>query len=293
MATKKQKGLGRGLEALFDGAGHFTEETQDAGIPRNLPVTQMQAGKYQPRIRMDEGALAELAASIKAQGMMQPILVRPVGRQNDLVQYEIIAGERRFRAAQLAGLDEVPVLVKEVDDQAAAAMALIENIQREDLNPLEEAQGIHRLITDFSFTHEQAATAVGRSRSAVSNLLRLLNLAKPVQTMLMAGDIDMGHARALLATDAATQIQLANQIIAKRMSVREAEKLVSKAVAEQQNTPKIREKSRDITRLEEELSDLLATKVGLKLGAKGRGQVLIDFDSLDALDGVIAKIRGQ
>lgn len=296
MAIKKQKGLGRGLDALFDGAGNFAEVAQDAANQRNLPVTQMQAGKYQPRTRMDEGALAELAASIKAQGMMQPILVRPVGRQNELVQYEIIAGERRFRAAQLAGLDEVPVLIKDVDDQAAAAMALIENIQREDLNPLEEAQGIHRLIADFSFTHEQAATAVGRSRSAVSNLLRLLNLAKPVQTMLMAGDIDMGHARALLATDAATQIQLANQIIAKRMSVREAEKLVSKAITEQKNTPKTREKSeksRDITRLEEELSDLLATQVSLKLRAKGRGQVLIDFDSLDALDGVILKIRGQ
>ena len=296
MAIKKQKGLGRGLDALFDGAGNFAEVTQDAANQRNLPVTQMQAGKYQPRTRMDEGALAELAASIKAQGMMQPILVRPVGRQNELVQYEIIAGERRFRAAQLAGLDEVPVLIKDVDDQAAAAMALIENIQREDLNPLEEAQGIHRLIADFSFTHEQAATAVGRSRSAVSNLLRLLNLAKPVQTMLMAGDIDMGHARALLATDAATQIQLANQIIAKRMSVREAEKLVSKAISEQKNTPKTREKSeksRDITRLEEELSDLLATQVSLKLGTKGRGQMLIDFNNLDALDGIILKIRSH
>jgi ParB family chromosome partitioning protein len=296
MAIKKQKGLGRGLDALFDGAGNFAEVAQDAANQRNLPVTQMQAGKYQPRTRMDEGALAELAASIKAQGMMQPILVRPVGRQNELVQYEIIAGERRFRAAQLAGLDEVPVLIKDVDDQAAAAMALIENIQREDLNPLEEAQGIHRLIADFSFTHEQAATAVGRSRSAVSNLLRLLNLAKPVQTMLMAGDIDMGHARALLATDAATQIQLANQIIAKRMSVREAEKLVSKAISEQKNTPKTREKSeksRDITRLEEELSDLLATQVSLKLGTKGRGQMLIDFNNLDALDGIILKIRSH
>lgn len=296
MATKKQKGLGRGLEALFDGDGNFEQVAQDVSAPRTLPVNQMQAGKYQPRTRMDEGALAELAASIKAQGMMQPILVRPVGRQHELVQYEIIAGERRFRAAQLAGLNEVPVLVKDVDDQAAAAMALIENIQREDLNPLEEAQGIHRLITDFSFTHEQAASAVGRSRSAVSNLLRLLNLAKPVQTMLMAGDIDMGHARALLATDAATQIQLANQIIAKRMSVREAEKLVNQAIAEHQNNAKSREKptkSRDITRLEEDLSDLLATQVSLKLGTKGRGQMLIDFDSLDALDGIILKIRGQ
>ncbi|MBY0572141.1 MAG: ParB/RepB/Spo0J family partition protein, partial [Undibacterium sp.] len=230
MAIKKQKGLGRGLEALLDGAGDFTPEAAPTvlGAPTSLLVTQMQAGKYQPRTRMDEGALAELAASIKAQGLMQPILVRPIGQANGQTKYEIIAGERRYRASQMAGLTEVPVLVKEVDDQTAAAMALIENIQREDLNPLEEAQGIHRLITDFTFTHEQAATAVGRSRSAVSNLLRLLNLARPVQTMLMAGDIDMGHARALLAVDAATQIQLANQVVSKRMSVRETEKLVSK-----------------------------------------------------------------
>jgi ParB family chromosome partitioning protein len=241
---------------------------------------------------MDEGALNELAASIKAQGLMQPILVRPIG-SNGTDRYEIIAGERRFRAARIAGLSEVPVLVKDVDDQAAAAMALIENIQREDLNPLEEAQGIHRLITDFNFTHEQAAGAVGRSRSAVSNLLRLLNLAKPVQTMLMAGDIDMGHARALLATDAATQITLANQIVAKRMSVREAEKLVVRATDQSQSSmPRpTREKTRDIARLEEELSDMLATQVTVKLGAKKKGQLIIDFANLDVLDMVIAKLR--
>jgi ParB family chromosome partitioning protein len=297
MATKKQKGLGRGLEALFDGAGDFSDAVSTVvGAPTSLPVTQMQAGKYQPRTRMDEGALTELAASIKAQGLMQPILVRPIGQNNGVTRYEIIAGERRFRASQMAGLDEVPVLVKDVDDQAAAAMALIENIQREDLNPLEEAQGIHRLISDFAFTHEQAASAVGRSRSAVSNLLRLLNLAKPVQTMLMAGDIDMGHARALLATDAATQIQLANQVVAKRMSVRDTEKLVAKTTAELSTPVKTRdkaEKSRDITRLEEELSDLLVTQVTLKMGSKGRGQMIIDFADLDSLDGVILKIRGQ
>jgi ParB family chromosome partitioning protein len=210
MATKKFKGLGRGLDALLGGDSDIT--TPDANTPSELKVTQMQAGKYQPRTRMDEGGLQELAASIKTQGIMQPILVRPVGKD----KYEIIAGERRFRAAQIAGLEVLPVLVRDVDDQAAAAMALIENMQREDLNPLEEAQGIHRLITDFSFTHEQAATAVGRSRSAVSNLLRLMNLAGPVQTMLMAGDIDMGHARALLAVDAASQINLANTVVAKR-----------------------------------------------------------------------------
>jgi ParB family chromosome partitioning protein len=292
---KKQKGLGRGLEALLDGAGDFAEKAPAVvGAPTSLSVTQMQAGKYQPRTRMDEGALAELAASIKAQGLMQPILVRPVGQDQGVVRYEIIAGERRFRASQMAGLIEVPVLVKDVDDQTAAAMALIENIQREDLNPLEEAQGIHRLITDFAFTHEQAAQAVGRSRSAVSNLLRLLNLARPVQTMLMAGDIDMGHARALLATDAATQIQLANLVVAKRMSVRDTEKLVTKTLEDASHTGKTRvvaEKSKDITQLEEELSDALATQVQLKMGSKGRGQLVIDFASLDALDGVIARFR--
>jgi len=291
MVTKKSKGLGRGLDALLGGSSDIAEATPNVeGAPSSLSVTQMQAGKYQPRTRMDEGALNELAASIKAQGLMQPILVRPI---NGNGRYEIIAGERRFRAAQIAGLTEVPVLVKDVDDQAAAAMALIENIQREDLNPLEEAQGIHRLITDFNFTHEQAAGSVGRSRSAVSNLLRLLNLAKPVQTMLMAGDIDMGHARALLAVDAATQITLANQIVAKRMSVREAEKLVVRATTEQQNgsTRAGKEKSRDLARLEEELSDALATQVVIKVGAKNKGQLMIDFADLDALDGLIARLR--
>jgi ParB family chromosome partitioning protein len=294
MVTKKSKGLGRGLDALLGGSGDIIEAAPTpAGAPTVLNVIQMQAGKYQPRTRMDEGALNELAASIKAQGLMQPILVRPIDH-NGADRYEIIAGERRFRAAQMAGLTEVPVLVKDVDDQAAAAMALIENIQREDLNPLEEAQGIHRLITDFDFTHEQAAGAVGRSRSAVSNLLRLLNLAKPVQTMLMAGDIDMGHARALLAVDAATQITLANQIVAKRMSVREAEKLVVRTTSEQANPTKprtAREKTRDIARLEEELSDALATQVAIKLGAKNKGQLIIDFANLDVLDVVIAKLR--
>ncbi|MRX06984.1 ParB/RepB/Spo0J family partition protein [Pseudoduganella sp. FT25W] len=288
MATKKLKGLGRGLDALLGGDGDMN--TADANTPSELKVGQMQAGKYQPRTRMDEGGLQELAASIKTQGIMQPILVRPVGKD----KYEIIAGERRFRAAQLAGLEVLPVLVRDVDDQAAAAMALIENMQREDLNPLEEAQGIHRLITDFSFTHEQAATAVGRSRSAVSNLLRLMNLAAPVQTMLMAGDIDMGHARALLAVDAATQINLANTVIAKRLSVRETEKLVTKTLEELKSSPKearLKEKSGDIVRLEEELSDALATPVVFKMGAKGRGQMIIDFADLDILDGVLARLR--
>ncbi|MDB5767905.1 MAG: parB [Collimonas fungivorans] len=296
MVTKKSKGLGRGLEALLGGSTDITEAVPTiAGAPSVLAVTVMQAGKYQPRTRMDEGALAELAASIKEQGLLQPILVRPIALHNGAQHYEIIAGERRFRAAQLAGLIEVPVLVKDVDDQTTAAMALIENMQREDLNPLEEAQGIHRLITDFSFTHEQAAVSVGRSRSAVSNLLRLLNLAKPVQTMLMAGDIDMGHARALLAVDAATQITLANQVVAKRMSVRDTEKLVVRATTEANGASrpaKNKEKSRDIARLEEELSDLLATQVTIKTTAKNRGQLIIDFSDLDTLDGLIARLKG-
>ncbi|WP_300753338.1 ParB/RepB/Spo0J family partition protein [Janthinobacterium sp.] len=295
MATKKLKGLGRGLDALLGGGGGDFASPEH-NTPSNLPVSQMQAGKYQPRTRMDEGALNELAASIKAQGLMQPILVRPIGQDtlSGLVKYEIIAGERRFRASQLAGLTEVPVLVRDVDDLAAAAMALIENIQREDLNPLEEAQGIHRLITDFSFTHEQAATAVGRSRSAVSNLLRLMNLAAPVQTMLMAGDIDMGHARALLAVDAASQINLANQVVAKRLSVRETEKLVTRTIEEAANPvePRQKEKSGDIARLEEELSDTLATPVVFKMGNKGRGQLVIDFADLDVLDGLLVRLRG-
>ncbi|MDO8067791.1 ParB/RepB/Spo0J family partition protein [Janthinobacterium sp. SUN206] len=294
MATKKLKGLGRGLDALLGGGGDFAGP--DTNQPSNLPVSQMQAGKYQPRTRMDEGALNELAASIKAQGLMQPILVRPIGQDtlSGIIKYEIIAGERRFRASQLAGLTEVPVLVRDVDDLAAAAMALIENIQREDLNPLEEAQGIHRLIADFSFTHEQAATALGRSRSAVSNLLRLMNLAAPVQTMLMAGDIDMGHARALLAVDAASQITLANQVVAKRLSVRETEKLVTRTVEEAANPvePRHKEKSGDIARLEEELSDALATPVVFKMGNKGRGQLVIDFADLDVLDGLLTRLRG-
>jgi ParB family chromosome partitioning protein len=297
MVIKKNKGLGRGLDALLGGSVDFTELAPVPGAPSTLPVSNLQAGKYQPRIRMDEGALNELAASIKAQGLLQAILVRPITANLGLPQYEIIAGERRFRAAQLAGLIEVPVLVKDVDDQAAAAMALIENIQREDLNPLEEAQGIQRLISDFEFTHEQAAGAVGRSRSAVSNLLRLLNLAKPVQTMLMAGDLDMGHARALLAVDGATQITLANQVVAKRLSVREAERLVTRAISEPTagyhlGAPS-REKSRDVRNIEEELSDLLATSVTIKIGPKNRGTLAIEFSSNDTLEGIISRLRGM
>jgi ParB family chromosome partitioning protein len=298
MVTKKSKGLGRGLEALLGGSSDITELANNTpGTMCAMALDALQAGKYQPRTRMDEGALNELADSIREQGVLQPILVRAVAAHNGHARYEIIAGERRFRAAKLAGLDTVPVIVTEADDQKTAAIALIENLQREDLNPLEEAQGIHRLLQEFNFTHEQAAVAVSRSRSAVSNLLRLINLTKPVQTMLMAGDIDMGHARALLAVDAGNQITLANQIVAKRMSVREAEKLVTRTIAEQSAGGKPREgggkeKSRDIARLEEELSDLLATQVVLKTGARNKGQMIINFANLDALDEVIARLRG-
>lgn len=295
MATiKKPKGLGRGLEALLGADAPSLNQLGQAevqtGLPNVLSVNKLQAGKYQPRTRMDEGALAELAESIRSQGIMQPILVRPLDKSN--ARYEIIAGERRFRAAQLAGLTEVPVLVREVADEHAAAMALIENIQREDLNPLEEAHGVKRLLEEFGLTHEQAATAIGRSRSATSNLLRLLNLAMPVQTMLLAGDIDMGHARALLAVDSATQIQLANQIIAKRLSVREAEKLVTKTGTEANSKGNKKEtQSRDVTRLEEILSDQLGTKVTLKATAKGRGHFVIDFHGWDHCSALIEKMN--
>ena len=307
MVTKKPKGLGRGLEALLGPKVSEAEQAaasgQQANLPSSLALNVMVAGQYQPRTRMDEGALYELAESIKAQGIMQPILVRQLSRGDNAGKYEIIAGERRFRAAHIAGLSEVPVLVREVPDEAAAAMALIENIQREDLNPLEEAQGLQRLIREFGLTHEQAAQAVGRSRSAASNLLRLLNLAEPVQTMLMAGDIDMGHARALLALDRAAQITAGNQIAARKLSVREAEALVKKIGAEFNlvaTRPK-KEKSRDLKRVEEELSDLLMAEVEVRVKKRvkrnGRmedmGELSIQFGSLEALNGLIDRLRGN
>jgi ParB family chromosome partitioning protein len=308
MVTKKPKGLGRGLEALLGPKVDDTRaevaamsEAREGQSTGSLKLDEMVAGMYQPRTRMDEGALYELAESIKAQGIMQPILVRKLSDGPNAGKHEIIAGERRFRAARLAGLDSVPVLVRDVPNEAAAAMALIENIQREDLNPLEEAQGLQRLIREFGLTHEQAAQAVGRSRSAASNLLRLLNLAEPVQGMLMAGDIDMGHARALLALDRATQITAANQITAKKMSVREAESLVKKLGAEFNLAPQKpgKEKSRDIKRVEEELSDLLTAEVEVRVKKRvkrhGRveemGELSIQFGSLDELNGLIDKLR--
>ena len=302
MATAKPKGLGRGLEALL---GPKVSETASnaADLPSALALEQLVPGQYQPRTHMDEGALYELANSIQAQGIMQPILVRRLSRGEHAGKYEIIAGERRFRAARIAGLTQVPVLVRDVADEAAAAMALIGNIQREDLNPLEEAQGLQRLVQEFGHTHEQAAAAVGRSRSAASNLLRLLQLAPPVQTMLMAGDLDMGHARALLSLDKAEQINAANQVVARKLSVRETEALVKKQLAEavgaERKSASTPAKTGDVLRVEEELSDLLMAQVEVRLKKRSQrhgkedavGELAIQFGSLDALNGLIERLR--
>ena len=294
MVTKKQKGLGMGLEALL-GPKVAELPADAAALPNSLPLARLRAGKYQPRTRMDEGSLYELAESIKSQGVMQPILVRPLAEAG---QFEIIAGERRYRAAKLAGLAEVPVLVKAVPDEAAAVMALIQNIQREDLNPLEEAQGLQRLVNEFQLTHEQAAQAVGRSRSAASNLLRLLQLAEPVQQMLLAGDLDMGHARALLALPAAEQVMAAHEISAKKLSVREAERLVTRQLPGRAGTGTGSRskpgKPRDLLRLEERLADRLTASVDirvLKRTSRGeQGEIAIGFGSLEELNGLLEKL---
>ena len=277
----KVKGLGRGLDALLGGG----DEARPSDALLTLPVAQIRPGRYQPRTKMDQQALAELAASIRSQGVIQPLLVRPVERE----RYELVAGERRWRAAQMAGLEEVPALVREVPDDAALAMSLIENIQRENLNPMEEAAGIQRLVEEFKMTHEQAADAVGRSRSATTNLLRLLKLAKPVQEMLMDGALEMGHARALLALDAARQIEAGKRVAAKGLSVRETEALVSAML----RGPAARSKraDRDLARLEEEASERLGTTVEIRAGKKGSGKLVLHYSSLDHLDELLKKLR--
>ena len=281
----KLKGLGRGLDALLAG-----NEAQSREQQRTLPVSSLQPGKYQPRTRMDSASLEELAASIRAQGLMQPILVRPIGGSLGDDCYEIVAGERRWRAAQMAGLSEVPTLIREIPDESALAMALIENIQRENLNPLEEAQGLQRLIDEFSMTHQEAADAVGRSRPAASNLLRLLQLVAPVQELLMRGEIDMGHARALLPLSGVLQIQLAQRVVQKGLSVRDTERLVQHALKPpkpiQENKP-----DRDVLRLQEELSDVLGANVQIRTNKKGAGVIRIDFGNLDQLEGILQKMR--
>ncbi len=280
---KRNKGLGRGLDALL--GGDSTSTATSTGV---LPLAQLRPGKYQPRTKMNPESLRELADSIKAQGVMQPVLVRAVGDG-----YEIIAGERRVRAAAIAGLHEVPVIIKQVPDNTALAMALIENIQREDLNPLEEAHGVQRLIREFHFTHEQAAQAIGRSRSATSNLLRLTNLAQPVQQMVLDGKLDMGHARALLALSAVQQIQLGNRIAGEQLSVRATEALVARggAAKTRKASSKTPARARDIVRLEDELADTLGADVRLQADARGKGELTIKFASLDQLEGIVARLR--
>lgn len=276
----KPRGLGRGLDALLAGSG--IDET-DGDSLQNLAITQLQPGKYQPRTNMDQVALAELAESIKAQGIMQPILARPI----DTDRFEIIAGERRWRAAQLAGLAEVPVLIRKVPDESALAMSLIENIQRENLNPLEEAMGIQRLINEFGMTHQTAGEALGNSRSTISNLLRLLNLSAPVQELMMQGKIDMGHGRALLPLASAQQIKIANAVVQKQLSVRETEKLVNQI--EHPLLKKVKKPDRDLLRLQEDVSERLGTQVAIKPKKNGQGNIVIHYTSLDQLDDILSK----
>jgi ParB family chromosome partitioning protein len=280
----KHKGLGRGLDALLGGSG--TRSGEETLV--RLPVGTLKPGKYQPRTHMDDGALAELAASIKVRGVIQPIVVRAVGTS----QYEILAGERRWRAARMAGLEQVPAIVRDVPDEAALGIGLIENIQREDLNPLEEAQGLKRLIDEFKLTHEQVAGAVGRSRAGVTNMLRLLELAPAVQAMLLEGRIDMGHARALLALSKARQVEVAEQVAAKGLSVRETERLVQQSTA----APAAKHKAgarldADSRRLQEELSESLGATVQLKPRAGGKGSVVISYSSLDELSGIVKRFK--
>lgn len=280
----KLKGLGRGLDALL------ASDNQDVAVASETPTTLrlalLRPGRYQPRTRMDPASIEELAESIKSQGVLQPILVRSLDDG-----FEIIAGERRWRAARLAGLEEVPVVVHDVDDSAAMAIALIENIQREDLNPLEEASGIQRLIGEFSMTHETAGKAVGRSRSAVSNLLRLLSLEEAVQDMLMSGTIDMGHARALLAVSGPRQLELAQRIVALGLTVRDAEQLVNNGIPLSKGIKRVARKDRDIAALEESLSENLGTTVTIRHQKSGRGKLTIIYADLDQLDPILERLK--
>lgn len=289
MNKPKAKGLGRGLAALLDRDEPVAAEAAAPGEAlATLPIDQLQPGKYQPRTHMDQASLEALAASIKSQGLMQPILIRRIAAE----RYEIIAGERRWRAAGIAGLNKVPVVIREVPDQAALAMALIENIQRENLNPLEEAQGIQRLINEFNLTHQEAADAVGRSRAATTNLLRLLNLTAQVQQLVFENKLDMGHARALLALEGHRQVEVARRVAEENLSVRETERLVNAILNPKLDTPKpAARKDRDVQRLQEELSERLGTTVELKPGKKGTGKLVISYMSNDHLDELLQQLR--
>lgn len=296
----KKRGLGRGLDALLGGAQASAPEVSEstpaqsspaaAASPSSMPVDKIQRGRYQPRRHFDEDKLRELADSIAAQGMVQPIVVRAV--ENGM--HEIIAGERRWRAAQLAGLADVPVVVKEVDDQTAMAMALIENIQRDDLNPLEEATALHRLLDEFGLTHQQVAQAVGKSRTTVTNLIRLLDLNPDVKALVDQGALEMGHARALLALKDGLQSEAAAQVVKKGLSVRETEALVRKLTNREENKPAKpahQEEDPDIRRLLEDLTDRLGAKVAIKQGSAGKGRLEISYNSLDELEGILAHIK--
>ncbi len=280
----KSKGLGRGLDALLGGDKEQARQAEELGL---LSVAALKPGKYQPRTRMGQEALAELAESIKVRGVIQPILIRPVSG----TQYEILAGERRWRAAKMAGLNEVPVIIRQVTDDAALGIGLIENIQREDLNAMEEAAGIQRLVDEFRLTHEEAAKAVGRSRSAVTNLLRLLELSKPVQDMVMEGQLDMGHARALLGLAKSRQVEVANQIAARGLSVREAERLARISSEAPKSGRPAKRIDPDTRRLQDELAETLGTTVTIKAGKKGKGTLTLAYSSLDQFDGILARLR--
>ncbi len=296
MAAKK-RGLGKGLEALLGAGAAVGSAAEDIaavdqgtgdGELKHLPVDILQRGAYQPRIDMKADALEELANSIRAQGVVQPIVVRPIGGG----KYEIIAGERRWRATQLAGLHEIPAVVRDVTDQAAMAMALIENIQREELNPMEEAQALYRLIEEFGLTHQQTADAVGRSRASVSNLLRLLGLNEAVKRMLENGDLEMGHARALLALTGEQQSEVARTVAGKGLSVRETERLIKRTLeGAQPGAAKEKKSDPDINRLEQELGERIGAKVAIQHGAKGKGKLVINYNNLDELDGILEHIK--
>jgi ParB family chromosome partitioning protein len=294
MAAKK-RGLGRGLDALLGASAlaapqnesSGSEQTPQASQPRELPVDLVQRGKYQPRRDMDPESLQELADSIKVQGVMQPILVRPISDK----RYEIIAGERRWRATQLAGLESIPVIVRNVSDETAIAMALIENIQREDLNPIEEAASLQRLQQEFELTQQEVATAVGKSRSTVANLLRLMSLEGDVRRLLEHGDLEMGHARALLALSGADQSQGARTVVARGMTVRQTESMVRSTLEKQANPPQEKAIDPNIRHLQNELSQKIGAKVQINHTAKGKGKVVLSYNSLDELDGILGHIK--
>jgi ParB family chromosome partitioning protein len=286
MAAKRSRGLGRGLDALLGGTDGGDSTTLDDGELRNLPVEYLQRGRYQPRTEFDPAALQELADSIKAQGVVQPIVARPIGDN----RYEIVAGERRWRAAQLAGLAEIPALVREIPDEAAVAVALIENIQREDLNPLEEATALKRLTEEFGLTHQEAADAVGRSRASVTNLLRLLDLHPELKAAIARGELEMGHARALAGLPEAKQPAAAASGIAGGLSVRQTEALVKRLQQEIPEPAPVREDP-NIRRLQEDLSERLGAAVSIQHGSRGNGKLVIQYSSLDELDGILERMR--